>query len=117
MYGTLHTTPGDRTLARLFDADADGDAQAFEPDATEVDIYDLAHTDYADCTVTDVYASIDANIWLASQHRSQGADGLANECLKAAQREYSRFEEIMTIYAGQPLRDRLQSAAPCALTN
>lgn len=63
---------------------------------------------YEDTTVGDVHESIETNIWLAQAYFSQQADGLARECLRAAWYEYVRFNEILGVYAGAALGDRLR---------
>jgi|SRR5689334_7348528 hypothetical protein len=76
----------------------------------EMDSFDIDEMgDYEDTTVGDVRESIETNMWLAEAYFAQGADGLARECLRAAWLEHLRFHEILSVYAGPSLGDKLRN--------
>jgi hypothetical protein len=75
----------------------------------ELDTYDLEmQGDYEDTTVADVHESIETNMWLAEAYFAQGAEGLGRECLRAAWNEHVRFSEIIHVYSGAALGDKLR---------
>ena len=53
-----------------------------------------------DTTVGAVYESIETNLWQADGYFTQGATGLAIECLRSAWSEYVRFCDILRVYGG-----------------
>jgi hypothetical protein len=76
----------------------------------ELDNYDLEQSGaYEDTTVGDIRESIETNMWLAEAYFARGAEGLARECLRAAWMEHVRFSEIIKVYAGSGLGDKLRS--------
>jgi hypothetical protein len=60
-----------------------------------------------DMTVGILYDSIETNLWLADAYFLRGAKGLAIECLRSAWLEYVRFRDVLRVYAGDDLGDRL----------
>lgn len=76
-----------------------------------LDIYDLDQpADYDDTTVGDLRESIETNLWLAAAYAAQGAAGLCRECLTAALKEYRRFEDIIVLYVGKSLGEKVMAA-------
>src|SRR5690349_7884273 len=76
----------------------------------EMDNFDIDQIgDYEDTTVGDVRESIETNMWLAEAYFAQGADGLARECLRAAWFEHLRFREVISVYCGNSLGDKLRN--------
>ena len=47
--------------------------------------------------------SIETNLWLAEAFASQGADGLASECVRAARAEWERNSRVLLLYCGPKL--------------
>jgi hypothetical protein len=75
----------------------------------ELDRYDQdAFDEYEDTTVADIHESIETNMWLAEAYFAKGADGLAREGLRAAWNEHIRFREILAVYSGLALGDKLR---------
>lgn len=65
--------------------------------------------DYEDTTVGNVHESIETNMWLADAYFLRGAEGLGRECLRAAWQEYVRFNDILGVYAGSDLGQKLRA--------
>jgi hypothetical protein len=63
-----------------------------------------------DTTVGSVYESIETNLWMAEAYFRRGSRGLGVECLRGAWMEYVRFRDILRVYAGDELGERLVKA-------
>lgn len=75
----------------------------------EMDAYDLAQpAEYVDTTVPDLRETIETNMWLAEAYDRNGSAELRDECLRAAWKEYTRFQGIIEVYAGADLGNRLR---------
>lgn len=66
--------------------------------------------DYEDTTIVDIHQTIETNLWLGDAYTAQGAPGLAAECYRAAQAEWTRFEPLLLIYAGPTFAARVKNA-------
>jgi hypothetical protein len=63
-----------------------------------------------DTTVGSVYESIETNLWLAEAYFARGSEGIGVECLRGAWMEYVRFRDILWVYSGEELGERLVRA-------